>query len=130
MDRKSIKEIRDGAINVLNEYMKQFGYEEAGTNTIYELDGSKITFKFEFATLDNDLKEQSRKNNFNQSCFRYGFSTSDYNALVVERDMRMRLVGFNPRASKNPCILIEEGSGKEYSAPIDYVRFYMKGATL
>ena len=48
MTRKSVKEIRDGAIKVLNEYMKQFGYEESGTGTTYSNDGSKISFKFDF----------------------------------------------------------------------------------
>lgn len=126
MNRKSVKEIRDGAIKVLNEYMNQLGYEEVGTGTTYSVDGSKISFKFEFETLDKDLKEKSKQNDFKQNCFRYGFKESDYNALIVDKDTRMRLIGFNTRASKNPCILVEENSGKEYCAPIDYVRFYMK----
>ena len=126
MERKSVKEIRDGAIKVLNEYMKQYGYEESGTGTTYSVDGSKISFKFDFATTNKELKEESMKNDFKINCFRYGFNASDYNALIVDKDTRMRLVGFNRRASKNPCILIEEGSGKEFVAPVDYVRFYMK----
>ncbi len=126
MERKSVKEIRDGAIKVLNEYMKQYGYEEAGTGTTYSIDGSKISFKFDFTTTNNELKEESRKNDFRINCLYYGFKESDYNALIVDKNTRMRLVGFNRRASKNPCILVEEGSNKEYVAPVDYVRVYMK----
>lgn len=126
MTRRSVKEIRDGAIKVLNEYMKQFGYEESGTGTTYSNDGSKISFKFDFSTMDKNLKETIRENDFKLNCFRYGFSVSDYKALIVDKDIRMRLVGFNLRAPKNPCILVEEGSEKEFVAPVDYVRYYMK----
>lgn len=128
MNRKSVKEIRDGAIQVLNEYMKKFGYEEAGTGTTFAVDGSKISFKFEFITTNQELKDEARKNNFKMNCVRYGFTFSDYNALVLDTlsNTRMRLVGFNTRASKNPCILIEEDTNKEFVAPVDYVRFYMK----
>jgi len=59
---------------------------------------------------------------FDSICDRYGFEPSDYNREFTVRGERLKLVGFNTKAPKNPCKIENVITGAKYKCGKDYVK--------
>ena len=76
------------------------------------------------ADADLTAKEQNQRLEFNINCGAYGFRPVDYLArIALDGGATGRLIGFNPRNRKYPCIIQPARTGqKRVKATPDYVR--------
>jgi hypothetical protein len=58
---------------------------------------------------------------FAEECNRYGFAPTDYRRPIDYGQAYLRLVGFNPRARKNHCVLQHSETGDLYNMPPEQV---------
>lgn len=64
--------------------------------------------------------ESGEEVQFRELCGNYGFIASDYGKRVKNGNKTLTLIGFNPKARKNYCVLKDE-TGAQYVAPPELV---------
>ena len=63
---------------------------------------------------------------FNRDCVAYGFEPEHYNKRFVMENKIFRLIGFNPKARKYHCIIVDD-NGKKYTANTEAVKECLVG---
>lgn len=63
---------------------------------------------------------------FNRVCVAYGFEPEHYNKRFVMENKIFRLIGFNPKARKYHCIIVDD-NGKKYTANTEAVKECLVG---
>jgi hypothetical protein len=79
-------------------------------------------FNAKIAVVKTDSKEDYKKLDFDKYCYAFGFSPEHYRQTFVASGRKFALVGFNPKAPKNGC-LIEGEDGSVYRSPSEQVLF-------
>ena len=82
-------------------------------------DGTGFTSKISCKKADND--EDYAQIEFEKYCAAFGFESSHYNQKFIANGQTFALVGFNPNAPKNGCVLRGE-DGKPYRCPTKQVK--------
>ena len=90
-------------------------------NISYSTDGTGFTSRLTASNTMVNGKDVA-KMKFNKACEIYGFQPTDYNRVFTVRGQRLKLVGFNSRAPKNPCKIEDADTGAKYKCGKDYVK--------
>ena len=64
--------------------------------------------------MTEEEKEEQQKKDFSFYAFRFGFKPTDYNKEYTIKGTVYQLVGFKPRATKNPIVIKNKLTGEEY----------------
>lgn len=126
MDSKKMRKITENIVDATNNVLTNYDYKEAGYSVTYNEDGSSFSIKIKCETTNTDLLESKNKREFSELCTYYGFTEDDYNSIVDDHEHIMHFIGIKPNARKNSCILVDDKTGKQYVAPIEYVKMYKK----
>lgn len=89
---------------------EKYGCEVAAGNIKYDATSADITLYFKSKGENGESAEEV---DFKKHCENYGFSKEDYGTKVNLNGKTYRLIGFNPRARKNSCI-ITDSNGKQF----------------
>lgn len=126
LTRETVNKITDELVEAANEIMKKYGMQSDDTESVtFERDGSSFRINMTFKTTDKEAIETKRKKEFEALCIFYGFKPEDYNTVIDDNGRILKFVGFNTKAKKNACVLIN-AEGKEFVAPVDFVKSTMK----
>lgn len=106
----NFNQFRDDILNALAAVAEKYGCEVTMGNIKYDMTSIDTTLYFK---AKGDNGESATQIQFNSRCADYGFTPEDYLRAVCLDGKMYRLVGFNPRARKNYCI-IEEKNGKQF----------------
>lgn len=86
-------------------------------------------FNAKIAVVKTDSKEDYKKLDFEKYCGYFGFEPEHYRQTFVANGHTLALVGFNPKAPKNSCLIEDEG-GKLYRSSSEQVLFAFKKSGL
>lgn len=95
-----------------------------------DVTAGKIKYDDSLINISIDFKargkngESGEQVEFNKLCERYGFKPEHYNNSFIMDGQTYRLVGFNPKARKYYCIIMDN-RGKEFCCTIDAVKIGM-----
>jgi hypothetical protein len=106
----NFKELRNDVIDALAAVAEKYGCEVTLGNIKYDMTSIDATLYFK---AKGENGESAAQIEFNSRCADYGFTPEDYRKAVCLDGKMYHLVGFNPRARKNYCI-IEEKNGKQF----------------
>ena len=114
-----LENMRNEIKNALASIAEKYNSEIGDCKVKYDITSTTFTIDFNTKGSDGMSAEQ---NLFNLQCENYGFKTIDYQKAIIIDSKTYYLVGFNPRARKNFCIV--ENCGKRYTCSIETARSY------
>ena len=104
---------RNDVLNALAAVAEKYGCEVTMGNIKYDMTFIDATLYFKAKGENGESAEAE----FKRICKDYGFKPEDYNHCFLMDGKSYNLIGFNPRARKNYCIVRETQSGKTYVCP-------------
>lgn len=107
------KEIKDALASIAEKYNSEIGDCKIKYNI------ASTTFIIDFNTKGSN-GISAEQNLFNLQCENYGFKPTDYQKPIIIDNKTYYLVGFNPKARKNFCVI--ENCGKRYTCSVETVR--------
>lgn len=108
-----LKKFRNEVELALAAVAEKYGCEVAAGNIKYDTTSVDIAVYFKSKGENGESAEEV---DFKKHCKDYGFSMEDYGMKFTLDGKTYRLIGFNPRARKNSCI-ITDSNGKQYACP-------------
>lgn len=103
------KQFSNDVVDALAAVAEKYGCEVTAGNIKYDTTSIDLTLYFK---AKGENGESATQIQFNSRCADYGFTPEDYRRAVCLDDKLYHLVGFNPRARKNYCI-IEKKNGEQ-----------------
>lgn len=87
--------------NALDPVLAKYGLEKYKVNVTFG--NNRMDFKIAVTSNNDDAVSEA----FNNLCGRYGLATTDYKAIKQIQGINYQLLGFDPRARKYPCIVLD-----------------------
>ena len=109
----NFKEFRNEVVDALAAVAEKYGCEVTLGKIKYDMTSIDATLYFK---AKGENGESAAQIEFNSRCTDYGFTPEDYRKAVCFEGKLYYLVGFNPRARQNYCI-IEDKNGKRFICP-------------
>lgn len=97
-----------------------------------DIDLGKVKYNEDLISISIDFNvkgengESGEQALFNRVCGGYGFEPEHYNKRFVMENKIFRLIGFNPKARKYHCIIVDEND-KKYTANTEAVKECLVG---
>ena len=113
------KRFRNDVDKALNEIAKQYGLETLSAGNVSYTDTS-FTMKLEGTTYLTDAKKDQLDNDIKSIMKMYGIGDY-YNATIMIRNKRFKVVNINPRAKKMPVELMEVGTNNTFKCTVQAV---------
>lgn len=110
----NFNQFRNDVLNALAAVAEEYGCEVTMGNIKYDMTSIDATLYFKAKGENGESAEEAE---FKRICEDYGFKPEDYNHCFLMDGKSYNLIGFNPRARKNYCIVRETQSGKTYVCP-------------
>ena len=108
------KQFRNDVVDALAAIAEKYGCEVTAGNIKYDTSSIDLALYFK---AKGENGESAEEMDFKKYCGNYGFKPEDYNHCFLMDGKSFNLIGFNPRARKNYCIVRESQSGKTYVCP-------------
>jgi len=117
----NFKEFRQDFKDAMRALEAKHGVKASIGSITYHPDGTNFTSRLTVTNETVNGKDVAQIK-FDSTCNRYGFEPSDYNREFTVRGQRLKLVGFNSKAPKNPCKIEDVATGAKYKCGEDYVK--------
>ncbi len=121
-DKATLQNMREDIDRALVSVAAKYGCEVYAGNIKYDNVTATVSVSFNKKGANEMSAEQ---NLFNTYCRNYGFLPEHYRKPLESGGKIYYLVGFNPRARKNYCIIEKDGS--KYTASPELVKATWRG---
>lgn len=114
----NFNQFRNDVLNALAAVAEKYGCEVSAGNIKYDNLSIDLTLYFKSKGENGESAEEM---DFKANCEKYGFSPEDYQKEFSLNGKTYYLVGFNPRARKNHCIIKDE-KGSQFVCSIPTIK--------
>jgi hypothetical protein len=121
-DREKVRELQDEINQMARELARKYGIEVIPASASYSKTEARFGFKFLTTNANGETQLES---DFKRHAVIYGLSPKWLHQVIQDGDKCLEIIGLDLNKTKNVVMLLEQGSGKRFKAPAEFVKYRM-----